>query len=424
MRLPPTAEEVDGCCDANNFVLGTFWFGDGSQKTLAAMAVFIALLVTWKNHKELITDPQVVQLLSSLVVIPTIYKATDSATSGLQSTIGKIVKQNKDSKVQPVSSLQWCSILSAMKSDGGAISFDSAMDAYNQHPEVKAFSDNAAESGVGSIALDKRRKIAVKHWLEKTCTDAFDVVESSTHDLAFSMGAFGETVASYPFLFLGSTASGLSANPACTLKALDHEAFFTIDYKLPMTDLGQTMLFRRIQSNFVRETSMIPAQHKKKYRMSEENLKQLRNLCCMFAQLVPHLTSRLPPEQMDQWMKDISESASRDEDIRFILDAAPQNFSLSMLPSSCALAQEQAQQREQAICLKVEKQRLDVLDAQWTYFQSGLKRDQCLIEKINMAPTKIATKLHQKEVKHMQNQARSGEASYCPYEWFITFSNS
>ena len=114
-------------------------------------------------------------------------------------------------------------------------------------------------------------KIAVKHWLEKTCTDAFDVVESSTHDLAFSMGAFGETVASYPFLFLGSTASGLSANPACTLKPLDHEAFFTIDYKLPMTDLGQTMLFRRIQSNFVRETSIIPAQHKKKQDVRRES---------------------------------------------------------------------------------------------------------------------------------------------------------
>ena len=112
-------------------------------------------------------------------------------------------------------------------------------------------------------------------------------------------------------------------------------------------------------------------------------------------------------------MKDICEGASRDEDIRFILEGSPQTFSLSMLPSSCALAQEQAQQREQAICLKVEKQRLDVLDAQWTYFQSGLKRDQCLIEKINLVPSRMAAKLHQKEVKHMQNQAIAGEASYC-----------
>ena len=392
--------------------MGTFWFGDGSQKTLAAFAVFLALLVTWKNHQDLITDPQVVQLLSSLVVIPTIYKATDSATNTMQSTIGKIVKQNQDSKVQPVSSLQWCSILSAMQSDGGAISFDSAMDAYNNHPEVRSFSDKS-ESGVGSIALDKRRKIAVKHWLEKTCGEAFAVVESSTHDVAFSMGAFGETVASFPFLFLGSTASGLSGNPACLLKPLDHEAFFTIDYKLPMNALGQTILFKRTQSNFERETQNIPAQHKKKYRMSEENLKQLRNLCCLFAQLVPHLESRLPPEEMRRWMKDICEGASRDEDIRFILEGSPQTFSLSMLPSSCALAQEQAQQREQAICLKVEKQRLDVLDAQWTYFQSGLKRDQCLIEKINLVPSRMAAKLHQKEVKHMQNQAIAGEASYC-----------
>lgn len=413
LRLPPTSELVDACCDpSNNCAVGTLWFGDGSQKTLAAFAVFIALLVTWRNHKELITDPQVVQLLSSLVVIPTTYKATDSATSSLQSTIGKIVKQNADSKVQPVSSLQWCSILSAMKSDGaGPVSFDSAMEAYNQHPEVRALSDKSLESGVGSIALDKRRKIAVRHWLEKTCPEAFSVVESSTHDIAFGSGAWGETIASYSFLFQGSMASGLSPNPACSLQPLDHEAFFPIDYKLPMSELGQVLLFKRIQSNFDRETSTVPVQHKKRYRMSEENLKQLRNICCLFAQLAPHLESRLPPEQMQQWLKDFAAGSSRDEDIRFILDALPQNFSLSMLPSSCALAQEQAQQREQAICLKVEKQRLDVLDAQWTFFQSGLKRDQCLLEKINLVPMKMANKLHQKEVKHMQNQAKAGEAS-------------
>jgi len=415
LRLPPTFEQVDASCGSQHFATGTLWFGDGSQKTLSAFTVWMSMLICWKNHKEFIGHPQVVQLLSSMLVIGTIYKATDSATTNsLQSLIGKIVKQNADSRVQPVSSLQWASILMAMKDEsGGPLGFDAAMDAYNQHPEVRAMSGKTDESGAGSIALDRRRKLAVKNWLERTCPDAFGIVEASTHDLAFSLGPFGETIASYQFLFLGSTTTGLAPNLACELHPLDHEAFVPIDYKLPMNDLGQTILFKRIQSTFDRETKLVSAAHKKKYRLGEENLKNLRNLCCLFAQLVPHLETRLPPPDMKKWVKEFSESAQRDEDIKFIMDAQPVNFSLSMLPSSCAVAQEQAQQREQAICLTVEKQRLDVLDAQWSFFKSALMRDQCLIEKIKEVPRKVATKLHQKQVKHMQEQAKAGEARWC-----------
>lgn len=413
LRLPPTSEQVDACCSADNCALGTLWFADGSQKTLAAFTVFLALLITWKKHEDMIKDPQVVQLLSSLMIMPTTYKATESVTNSLQSTIGKIVKQNADSRVQPVSSLQWASILMAMKDDsGGSISFDSAMDAYNQHPEVRALSDKSAESGSGSIALDNRRKQAVKHWLERTCDSAFAVVEASTHDLAFSMGPFGETIASYAFLFLGSTTSGFAPSPQCELQPLENETFFPVNWKLPMDDLGQGILFKRIQVSFNIETAMVAAQSKKKYRLSEENLKSLRNLCCLFAQLYPHLKTRLPSEEAEKWLHDFSTGSTRDEDVKFILDALPTNLCLSMLPSTRKTAQEQAQQREQAICLTVEKQRLDVVDAQWTFFQSALQRDQLLLEKIRDVPQKISTRLHQKRVKHMAMQAQAGEASW------------
>ena len=36
-----------------------------------------------------------------------------------------------------------------------------------------------------------------------------------------------------------------------------------------------------------------------------------------------------------------------------------------------------------------------------------------LIEKIKEVPRKVATKLHQKQVKHMQEQAKAGEARWC-----------
>ena len=359
----------------------------------------------------MIQDGQVVQLVSSLLVLPTTFKATEAVSNSLQSTIGKIVKQNQDSRVQPVSSLAWASILKAMQEGGGpSISFESAMEAYNSHPEVRALSDKTNESGAGGIALDNRRAAAVKNWLEKTAPEAFQVVEASTHDLPFALGAFGETMASYSFLFLGSVGTGYSSSATCELSPMDNEAYIPIDWTLPMSALAQTILFHRIQSTFNRETALVPAQSKKKYRLNQENLMALRNMVCLFSQLYPHLQTRLVPGDADKWFDDFSTTAQRDEDIKFILESQPSCFALSMLPSSRALAQEQAQQREQSICLSVEKQRLDVIDAQWNYFKAGLERDQVLLQKVKDVPKKIATKLHQKQVRQMADQAKAGEA--------------
>ena len=411
LRLPTTSEQVESALNQDNVALGALLFADGSQKCLAAFTVWIALLITWKAYKSMIQDGQVVQLVSSMLVLPTIYKATDAVSSSLQATIGKIVKQNADSRVQPVSSLAWASILMAMQESGGpAITFDAAMEAYNQHPEVRSHSDKSNEGGAGSLALDNRRAAAVKNWLEKTAATAFQVVEASTHDLPFALGAFGETMASYGFLFLGSVAAGLPPSSTCDLSPMENEAFMPINWQLPMTDEAQTILFEKIQAIFDRETTMVPAQSKKKYRLSQENLQALRNLTCLFAQVFPHIKTRLPPPESEKWLREFSSSSQRDEDMKFILESQPSSFALSMLPSSRAVAQEQAQQREQSICLSVEKQRLDVLDAQWTYFKSGLQRDQMLLQKIKDVPKKMATKLHQKQVRQMAEQAKAGEA--------------
>ena len=113
------------------------------------------------------------------------------------------------------------------------------------------------------MALDNRRTAAVKNWLEKTAVTAFQVVEASTHDLPFALCAFGETMASYGFLFLGSVATGLPPGSTCDLSPMENEAFMPINWQLPMTDEAQTILFQRIQATFDRETTMVPAQSKK-----------------------------------------------------------------------------------------------------------------------------------------------------------------
>ena len=191
-------------------------------------------------------------------------------------------------------------------------------------------------------------------------------------------------MASYTFLFLGSTATGFSTNQTCGLVALDNEPFMPLDWQLPMNDLAQTILFQRIQSTFERETSLVPTQSKKKYRLSQENLLILRNLVCLFAQIFPHLETRLSPPETQKWLREFSTTAQRDEDIKCILESTPPSFALSMLPSSRVVAQQQAQEKEQSICLSVEKQRLDVIDAQWSYFKADLNVTNCCYKRSKM----------------------------------------
>ena len=158
----PPPELSDGSC------YGVLLFGDGSQKMLAAMTCWIALLMVWRGHAE------------------------DSLN---------IVQQNIAAKVQPISSLSWASILVSFH---GA-NVEEALAAYNGHPDVIAHDRN--DSGAGSIALDGRKKQAVRNWMERTCQKAFDEVVRSTHDLPFNLGPFGEAFALCTSCFLGSKAN-------------------------------------------------------------------------------------------------------------------------------------------------------------------------------------------------------------------------
>ena len=395
--------------DQQNAVLGSFLFADGSQKVLAGFIVWLSLLMVWPSQSDLAKNPQVVQLVASLLEIKVIYKASESATNSLDAMLARIIKQNSDSRVQPVSSLQWCSILMSIRdSTGQDISLDEALAKYNDHPEVMMRA--TADAGSGTIALDNKRKYAVRNLFHRTAAEAFEVLEASCHDVAWSMGPYGETFLSFPTLFLQSTVQGFCGVDSASFQPLDNEPYIHVDWNLPMTALAQKTLFKRVKALFYRQTATVPVQAKKKYRIGEEALKALRNMICLWSQLQPHLETRLSPPEAAKWEEDMSSGSSRDEDIKYILEMLPERLSLSMLPSSKTIAQEQAVEREQRICLEVEKQRMDVVEAQWKFFQSALQRDQAQIESIKEAPKKIANKLHQKRVQHMATQAKAGEA--------------
>lgn len=136
--------------------VGSLYFSDGSQKTLAGFTVWIALLLASELPDIAEVDfehPQVVNLVASLLQIRTTFRASVAQDSEVDSMISRIVKQNVDSKVQPVSSLQWASILACL---GNCTTMDQAVSRYNGHPEVQAFEGQ----GSGSISLDGRKRQA------------------------------------------------------------------------------------------------------------------------------------------------------------------------------------------------------------------------------------------------------------------------
>ena len=142
-----------------NLAIGSLFFSDGSQKTLGAFIVWIALCLAAgreSNQGTFGNDANVQALLGSLLRIRTVLKGSSGSSDDLDSAVARIVKQNLDSKVQPVSSLAWCSILTSV-CDGSTGSFDSAMAKYNAHPEVRAMDSSG---GAGPISLDNRKKQA------------------------------------------------------------------------------------------------------------------------------------------------------------------------------------------------------------------------------------------------------------------------
>ena len=138
-----------------NVALGSMYFNDGSQKCLAGFMVWVALCLAAQipeNQADL-SHPSIVGLTASLLRIKTVLKGSTSCKDDLDSAVARIVKQNVDSKVQPVSSLTWACILKQL----GEKDFDGAMTRYNGHPEVVAFE---ATGGSGGIVLDNKKKQA------------------------------------------------------------------------------------------------------------------------------------------------------------------------------------------------------------------------------------------------------------------------
>ena len=136
--------------------LNCLFFSDGSQKTLAGFIVWLALLLAGQMpdvNEDDYSHPSIQGLVGSLLSMRTILKGSVGMTDEVDSAIARIVKQNLDARVQPVSSLTWSSILASL---GANCTLDQALSRYNAHPEVQALESDAS----GAISLDGRKKQA------------------------------------------------------------------------------------------------------------------------------------------------------------------------------------------------------------------------------------------------------------------------
>ena len=122
---------------------GILQFDDGSQKTLGAFMCWLGLIAVSKDfNKEDFHHHSLQLLIKSLLNIATVFKEPTSFVGDpLDSLVARVVKQNSDAKVQPISSFQWAVLLQSLRasSDGDQpITLDEALKRYNEHPEVVA----------------------------------------------------------------------------------------------------------------------------------------------------------------------------------------------------------------------------------------------------------------------------------------------
>ena len=120
--------------------LGLLWIEDGCHKCLAAFINLLGLLSISKDFSdESLQNGNVKALLESLMRIPTVLKVVAEDADFVSNQIGRIIKQNADAQVQPISSYEWAMTLKSLQDFNADLTFTAALSLYNEHPVVKAY---------------------------------------------------------------------------------------------------------------------------------------------------------------------------------------------------------------------------------------------------------------------------------------------
>ena len=263
------------------------------------------------------------------------------------------------------------------------------------------------KTGAGSLMLDTKKVYAIKHWLEQTSDGAHEQVRIALRDQAFAFGPWGEQLSVYKFLYTDSVAN-LTPLAVSDLVPATNEPTVSIDWTLPLHGASQAMLFTRIRKAFERATAILDnPSDRKRYRMTEEDLVTLRNLMCVWGQIRQFCSTRVG--NFSELDNAICSGNTKDHELQAVLDARPAQFAVSMLPCSQKEAMDAARTQEEGASMELEKERLAVREARWTYFKNALARDQEKLRLCQDAPLKLEALKHRKNITHRLEQSKIGE---------------
>ena len=156
-----------------------------------------------------------------------------------------------------------------------------------------------------------------------------------------------------------------------------------------MTAMAQAILFEKVRSLFSRSTAGIPIANKKKYRLSNEELAQTRNLTVLFSSVFSYFKTKIPEEDAVKWETAFLTGRTVDDDFMALLEAKPSKVALSMLKSKKVEAQRMEEEKQSMILMEVSQQKQAVTEAEWSWFQSALRQDQAMLSRVSQVPMKV-----------------------------------
>lgn len=262
-------------------------------------------------------------------------------------------------------------------------------------------------SGAGSLAIDGKKLFAIKHWMESTCPKAHQEVQISLKDAPFAYGPWGEPLSLMKGIFLDSGANQVLAETQ-GMTPLANEATIPLDWNLTLKPASQEMLFRRVRLQFEKSTAIVDdVADKRRYRMGEEELMNLRNLLCIWSQVSEFCSSRL--DGFDKFQEALTSGSSVDAEFADIMLHRPPIFALSFLPRAQVAAVDEIKKQEEVVTMEAQRQRFELREARWKFFTAALERDQEKLRQVQGAPEKLQALRHRKMMAFKMEQAKAGE---------------
>jgi len=355
--------------------------GPGQQRSLAACVAMMAYMTAMAENPHLseddFTHPLVTKSISSLMAIPTIMST--SCGSDLIDRMVMATSQNRDSKVQQLSSWGWYQMLKPF-----GRTTEHAVDHYNSLPDVVAYSGDSSLE----LSIDAKRLYAIDGWLRKSSDPVRDMMTNVLKRESWMNIMVSDKILCNPWMWVGSAADFPAAN-ASTETPMLNEASTFIDWTLQMDADGHRTLFERLNIDFKMASMLVAVADKKKYRKKPEKAEELRHAMVLLTQLKPWIESQNVSEAT-AWLEHAFDSDRHDSFVFGLLKTKPARFFMSMIPGLRSVMIAKLHGLKVASLAPVSKELQKVLEAEWCLMKSQVAEDHALMLQIRAASDSLA----------------------------------